>query len=240
MVLEGKELVRQRESLLAQTDALIVGTEEEKRLTLAAIAKAEEEKLRRIDDPEAWAQADATVARQRRELDRLEGLLEKRRRDRAALVPKLSQARAEEAKAELASACGTLSRRLEDLMRALPKADEAAATVLSCRHAVDAAWARAVEICSAADVELEWPLQADEADFRARAQSLGPLLASGPRTPRADEEATRARGAAESRRRDEEMLRSVERQFPSALLQLPERLREEGARRQEARRSVRS
>jgi hypothetical protein len=63
MVLEGKELARLRESLLAQTDALIAGTEEEKRLTLAAIAKAEEEKSRRIDDPQAWAQADAMVAR---------------------------------------------------------------------------------------------------------------------------------------------------------------------------------
>ena len=237
-MLEGKELVRQRESLLAKTDALIAGTEEEKRLTLAAIAKAEEEKSRRIDDPQAWAQADAMVARQHRELDRLEGLLEKRRRDHAALVPKLTQARADEAKAELASRCAALSRRLDDLMRALPKVDELAARVLSSRHAVDAAWARAVEICNAADVELEWPLQADEPDFRARAQNLGPLLASGPRTPHADEEAASARSRQALERRDEEMLRSVERGLPSLVEQLPPRLRDEGRRRQKARRSV--
>jgi hypothetical protein len=134
--------------------------------------------------------------------------------------------------------CSARANRTRTPILRLRELDEAAATILSLRQADKARHSRAWELGKPFEIDVEWPANADEPDWRAIAPNLLKLLTEGPWTPRADEEATEARSAAEIRRRLEEQLRWVEPRSPSALLQIPEHLRPEGARRQEARRSV--
>jgi hypothetical protein len=187
------ESVPRLEREIERLRVAITETETEHARHAALAEEAAAARRAAAEDPAAFGEAARRAAEHRDERDRLGFVLERRRQDLAELERRLELARYEEARGVLKTALARQADASKAFAAKVGAADKAAAGVVAARDEVDAARARARELCPS-DVDFEAP-GPDEPEW-PDIDRLIETLQAGPRRPHAKA----AAGSAQVRR----------------------------------------
>lgn len=139
------------------------------------------------------------------ELERIGQLIERCEKKAEAAAKQLEQIRFEASWDVWQAACQRANKIAETLAGALRQAEKAAVELKQHRDEADTARAQANEL-RPEGANLEWPQDADEAEWDAGLETLRELLEAGPRQPRAAEIAAVARVHRERERGERELV----------------------------------